>query len=68
MNIVVIMDGASRKHLDILQRLAFNIVRLFGAKSNVAFVVFGGSVDPRFAVWKNYIGLGPLQCAVSSLS
>ena len=62
------MDGASRKHLDILGRLTFNIVRLFGPASNVAFVVFGATVDPRFATWKNYIGLGPLQRAVSSLS
>ena len=62
------MDGANRKHFDILQRLTFNVVRLFGPESNIAFVVFGGTVDPRFAVWKNYVGLGPLQKACSSLS
>ena len=67
MNIVIVIDGTNRQHLDILQRLTFNIVRLFGRETYVSFVVFGGTVDPTFAVWKTYVGLGPLQLACSSL-
>ena len=67
MNIVIVIDGTNRQHLDILQRLTFNIVRLFGRETYVSFVVFGGTVDPTFAVWKTYVGLGPLQFACSSL-
>ena len=67
-NIAVVIDGSNRKYFNIIQRLVYNVVRLFGSESNVAFILFGGTVDMRFATWKNYKGLGPLMTGCSSLS
>ncbi|XP_066921740.1 uncharacterized protein [Clytia hemisphaerica] len=67
-SILILLDGTNRQHFDILEKLCFNVYRMFGAGSYISVVTYGATQDKTLSEFRTYADGTALQNALSGLS
>ena len=48
-SIIFLIDGSSKNHFDVLQKLSYNIYKLFSLGASVGVITYGGVPDKKLA-------------------
>ena len=48
-SILFLIDGSSKNHFDVLQKLSYNIYKLFSLGASVGVITYGGVPDKKLA-------------------
>ena len=47
-----LIDATNKNHFDVLQKLTYNIYKLFAMGTSVSIITFGGGVDMRLGMYR----------------
>jgi len=51
-SIVFVVDGTNRNHFDVIQKLCYNIYKLFAQGTSAAIITYGGTANKKLGKFK----------------
>lgn len=66
-SIIFLIDGTNRNHFDVMQKLCYNIYKLFAPGTSAAVITYGGGTNKKLAKFRTFSDATAFQAFISAV-